>query len=58
LFRFPTLADCITSIGVLHESGIQLNNYVATATRIVWIGFLAGRAQSRRTSLECDGIES
>jgi len=42
LFRFPTLADCITSIGVLHESEIQLNNYIATATRNVWIEFLVG----------------
>ena len=47
LFRFRTLADCITSIGVLHESGIPLNNYIATATRNVRIEFLVGTGACR-----------
>ena len=46
LFRIRTLADCITSIGVLHESGIPQNNYIATATRNVRIEFLVGTPDS------------
>jgi len=34
--------SCITSIGVLHENGIPLNNYIATATRNLRIEFLVG----------------